>query len=75
MQYKIIDEQKFQLSDDAFALSASPTGYTLMWSTAKNEPFVPYDTFAAGEPLTIINCMAGLWFYLQGNSGEVTLYM
>lgn len=59
MKVKIVDEQHFQISDDAFAISAPTTGYTLMWSP-DNVTYAVYDEYPAGEPLAMVGAISGL---------------
>lgn len=72
MQYKIINEQPWQILTDAMTISPSETGYELQVAAdGKN-----YTTlFSVGPGITrqITNLSSGSYFRMKGNVGEVTV--
>ena len=74
----ITDETPFQVNKRAFMLSASTSGYTLKCNPAyiPGTPIVDAewsaysDAIESGYPHSV-ECPSGVWWMLDGNSGDV----
>lgn len=70
---KIKDEQVFQVEAPNFAISPSPTGYTLNYS-ADGVNFTPWIDGTLAEVTQVVACAAcGMYYKLVGNIGNVVV--
>ena len=70
---KITDEEIFQVEETNFAISPSPTGYTLNYS-ADGKNFTPWSDGTLAETTQVVACAArGMYYFLDGNVGDVTI--
>ncbi len=72
MQIKINNEQHFQVIAHDFVIGSSSTGYTLMFS-ADGKTFSPLFAVDANTERMVTNVASGSYYYLAGNSGELTV--
>ena len=70
---KITDEAAFQVEAENFAISPSPTGYTLNYS-ADGVNFTPWTEGTLAEVTQVVACAArGMYYKLVGNVGQVVI--
>lgn len=70
---KIKDEEVFQVEAPNFAISPSPTGYTLNYS-ADGKNFTPWTDGTLAEVTQVVACAAcGMYYKLVGNVGDLTI--
>lgn len=70
MQYKITNEQSFQILTSSISIGPSPTGYQLEVS-ADGKNFSPLFTVGANVTRQVTNLSSGSYYRLKGNEGEV----
>ena len=70
---KVKDEAAFQVEASNFAISPSPTGYTLNYS-ADGVNFTPWSEGTLAEVTQVVACAAvGMYYKLVGNVGDVVI--
>jgi len=70
---KISGEQAFQVEASNFAISPSPSGYTLNYS-ADGEHFTPHTEGTLANTTQVVACAAcGMYYFLAGNTGDVVI--
>ncbi len=70
---KVKDEAAFQVEASNFAISPSPTGYTLNYS-ADGVNFTPWSEGTLAEVTQVVACAAvGMYYKLVGNVGDVVV--
>lgn len=68
---KVIDEAHFQVNAPNFAISPSATGYILHYS-ADGIHFTAWTDGTLAGVTQVVSCgAAGMYYYLDGNVGEV----
>ena len=72
MIIKIQGEQPFQVLSTSFSISASQSGYDLMFS-ADGYSYSKLFTVGANTNRQVTQVAAGSYYYLSGNTGEVTV--
>ena len=72
MQYKIINEQPWQILSNAMTISPSETGYELQVA-ADGKNYTTLFSVGAGLTRQITNLSSGSYFRMKGNVGEVTV--
>lgn len=71
--FKIIGEAVFQIVAAAFAISPSASGYTLNYSV-DGVNWTAYEEATEAAKNELVNCpVAGMYYKLVGNTGEVTI--
>lgn len=72
MQYKISNEQPFQVLCSSFSISPSQQNYTLNIS-ADGRNYSPLFTVASGQTRLVTGVASGSYYKLVGNQSEVTV--
>lgn len=72
MQYKIINEQPWQILSNAMTISPSETGYELQVA-ADGKNYTTLFSVGAGLTRQITNLSSGSYYRMKGNVGEVTV--
>lgn len=71
--FKIVDEAPFQVEAENFAISPSPTGYTLNYS-ADGVNFTAWPEGTLAEKTQVVACAArGMYYKLVGNVGTIII--
>ena len=72
-KFKVMGEEVFQVEETNFAISPSPTGYTLSYS-ADGVNFTPWTDGTLAEVTQVVACAArGMYYKLVGNVGDVVI--
>lgn len=70
MQYKILNEQPWQILSNSMTISPSSTGYDLQVS-ANGKDYTTLFSVGAGITRQVTNLSSGSYFRMKGNEGEV----
>lgn len=73
MKFTITDEQAFQVGAPRFSIGQSATGYTLNFSTDGTNWTAWTDGTLANTDQVVTNAAQGLYFKLDGNTGDVVI--
>lgn len=70
---KVKDEEVFQVEATNFGISPSATGYTLNYS-ADGVNFTPWSEITPDGETQVVACAAcGMYYFLDGNVGDVVV--
>lgn len=72
MQYKILNEQPWQILSNSMTISPSSTGYDLQVS-ANGKDYTTLFSVGAGVTRQVTNLSSGSYFRMLGNEGEVVV--